>query len=413
MLTELDNESETLLPAQTKRKIRLFLSVGAVVAISIIIIVVLAVVLTTHTKTVEPYVPLYDVNDYKVAAQGSMSLPAWDYLEGKIGDHVTYKQNSEAFDRLFLIPRTMTNISKPEYKVNIFGKESSFPIFYAPIGRLKGFSTDGEVEVARAAKRLGVPMVVSYFTTTPLDVIADAYNKAEHDEGVNSPGGLWLNVYLQKNKTRMEEVIKFAEAQGYDALVWTVDRPGEAVGSSVWTLDLPLGVNVIYPQGHDRVYNWERISYFRSLTSMKILLKGVVSAAVAAKAASYGLDGLIVSNHGGRINLDSTLPTIAALPMIVDAVKGSNMTIIMDSGIRRGTDVFKALALGASAVLVGRPMVWGLSVDGERGTHSVMSILRDEFHNAMITAGCGNLDDIREYGSTLIYNKFQMSGSTS
>jgi len=248
---------------------------------------------------------------------------------------------------------------------------------------------------------MGTIFTLSMSTTIPMEQVA----KAMDEEPTDFPGfgGRWFQLYFNSNNSINLDIIKQAERSGFTAIVFTIDSPGGAIGR-VDGYAVPQDLYRPYgPMLNDikMAVNWEDVAWLKSITHLKIILKGVLSTKVAKLAAQYGADAIIISNHGGRA-LDTATPTLKLLPAIVEILNGTNVPILIDGGIRRGTDVFKALALGANGVLIGRPILYGLAVNGGQGSQDVLQILKEELHDAMLKSGCDHISDIKSLGRSLL-----------
>lgn len=352
------------------------------------------------------------VQDYEDLARARMEPSMWDYLQGGSDDEVTLRANREAFARLALRPRVLVDVSRCELSTQVAGTSMAMPLLVAPMAYHRLADPEGEVATARGAGTAGVPLVVSTFSSRTLEDVAAA-----------AQGPLWLQVYCFRRREVTASLLRRAEAAGYRALVLTVDAPriGRRERDLRNGFGLPPHVQAANfaheltatlstrEQGHsgiarhaqeafDTTMSWEVVEWVRSVSRLPLLLKGVLTAEDAARAASLGVDGVIVSNHGGR-QLDGSISALEALPEVVRAV-GGRCDVLMDGGVRRGTDVLKALALGARAVLVGRPVFWGLAAAGEQGVHHLLSLLREELELAMALAGRPTLKDI---DASLVY----------
>ncbi len=344
------------------------------------------------------------VADYEALACERMSPEAWAWLQGGAADELTLRENVDAFRRLKLAPRVLTERAGGHARLTLFGQAHEHPIFIAPVAYHQLAHPEGERATVLAASALKAGMVVSTQAGVPIEALA---------REASAP--LWFQLYVQPDRDFTQALVRRAEAAGYRALVVTVDAPvsgarnreqraGFALPPGVAPVNLQ-GMRALPPQtAHagdggllgsallNAAPTWRDIEWLRALTSLPILLKGVLAPADAVRAADEGLDGVIVSNHGGR-TLDTLPATIDALPAIAAAVKG-RLPLLLDGGIRRGTDVFKALALGASAVLVGRPILHGLAAAGAPGVAHVLHLLRTELEMAMALTGCRTLGDI-------------------
>ena len=313
-----------------------------------------------------------------------------DFFAGGAGDERTLRGNEEAFARLRLVPRVLRATGERDLRTTLFGTELAAPILVAPTAFHRLAHPDGEVATARGAA--GTILVVSMASTMPVEEIAAA------------GGPLWFQLYPQPDLAFTEAVIRRAEAAGCRALVVTVDSPvfgRRERDLRNGFLDLPAGMaceNMRDGTGRvrdivmDAGLGWDRIDWLRGVTGLPILLKGVLHPADAELAVRHGVAGLVVSNHGGR-QLDGAIASVAALPAIVKAV-GGRLPILLDGGVRRGVDVLAALALGATAVLVGRPIVWGLAGGGSDGVRQVLARLRSELDSALALVGARTPADL-------------------
>lgn len=316
----------------------------------------------------------------------------WDFFAGGAGDERTLRANEEAFGRCWVLPRILRGVPVRDLRISLLGSRLSMPVLIAPTAFHRLAHCEGEVATARAAAEAGTIMVVSMAATRSVEEIAAA------------GGPLWFQLYPQSDLGFTSALVRRAEAAGCRALVVTVDSP--VFGRRERDLrhrfvDLPPGLaceNMRDPSGRlrdiemDAGLDWERIAWLRELTTLPILLKGVLHPADARLAVAHGVDGVVVSNHGGR-QLDGVVATLDALPGIVAAVEG-RLPVLLDGGIRRGTDVLVALALGASAVLVGRPVLWGLAVGGVAGVRHVLDLLRADLDRALALAGAAGPGDL-------------------
>jgi len=336
-----------------------------------------------------------DVFDYARLAPGHMSTIGWNYLDGGAADELTLRWNRESYDRLRLRPRVLVDVSQLDTKVTLFGRELPFPILLAPTAYHKLAHPEGEIATVRGAGAAQATLVVSTSATTSLEDVAQA-----------ATGPLWFQLYVQPDRGFTQELIRRAECAGYQALVVTVDSPvlGPRYRETRSNFTLPPGVEranlrgwktatgghrsseaSIYSALLDPRLTWQEITWLRSVTKLPLLLKGILTGDDARRAVEIGAEGIIVSNHGGR-NLDTLPATIDALPEVVAQV-GGRVPVLVDGGIRRGTDVLKAIGLGASAVLIGRAYLYGLAVGGADGVAHVVNILRREFEMAMALTG--------------------------
>ncbi len=342
-----------------------------------------------------PSPELFDVPDFERAAHAAATPMAWDYISGAAADELTLRWNLEAYQRLRIKPRVLTDVSKLDTRVQLLGREFPHPILVAPTAYHKLFHPDGELATVRGAGLADATMVASSSSTYSIEDIAKAASKP-----------LWFQLYVQPNREFTAGMIRRAEAAGCEALVLTVDTPllGPRYRELRSHFALPPGVeranlkglpgavgahrpseSNIFSAILDPTLSWKDIDWIRSVTKLPVFLKGILNPDDADRAAGLAVAGIIVSNHGGR-NLDTSPATIDVLPDIVAKVRG-RVPVLVDGGIRRGTDVLKALALGAHAVLVGRPAVYGLTAQGADGVARVLNILRRELEMAMALSG--------------------------
>lgn len=350
---------------------------------------------------------IVSLHDHQIHARAHMDVPAWAYFSGGAGDETTLNANHEAWERLPLLPRVLRPLAGGHTRVELLGRTLAHPILLAPVAYQTLAHPDGEIGTAHAAAALGAGMVLSTQASTPLEAVAHAIAK---DPG---RGPLWFQLYLQHDRGFTRELVQRAEQAGYEALVLTVDAPchGARDRERRAGFRLPPGVQAVNLRGmmppaaralqHDQsalfddllhhAATWADVEWLHAITRLPILLKGVLHPADARQAMDLGVRGLVVSNHGGR-TLDTALPTAQALPRMAAAVQG-RVPLLVDGGIRRGTDVLKAMALGATAVMVGRPYIYGLANAGAAGVAHVIRLLRDELEIAMALTGCATLQD--------------------
>jgi 4-hydroxymandelate oxidase len=327
------------------------------------------------------------LQDFEEAARRRLPSSVFDFIAGGAADEITIRWNREAFDRLRLQPRVLVDVTQVDTRVKLLGLDLPHPIVLAPVAYQKLAHPKGELAAARGAGAAGAVFVVSSSSTVSVEEIAKA-----------STSPLWFQLYVQPDKGMNRELLQRAQAAGCRAACVTVDTPvlGPRNREQRAGFRLPPGLTVpMNPQNlkarsaagsPKRVsVTWTDIEEFRLMSSMPVLLKGILHPDDADQAARLGVAGIIVSNHGGR-NLDTAPATIDALPAVADRV-GGRIPVIVDGGIRRGTDVVKALALGAAAVQIGRPYVYGLAVDGADGVSRVVQILKAELEMALALVG--------------------------
>ena len=336
---------------------------------------------------------LINLFDFEKKAEGVMSKMAYEYVASGAADENTLKWNREALDKIKMQTHVLNDVSKIDTKVSIFGQELAYPILIAPSAFHKIMHPEGEMATARGAGLASTTYVVSSFTTTPIEEIAKVATQP-----------LWFQLYLVNDKTFVKDLIQKVEAQGIKALCVTVDTPVAGARNRQQRvkfrlppeLNAPYMVDTSTSRGQGQPVQvsvtWKDIEWLKSITKIPILLKGILNPDDAEQAVKAGVSGIIVSNHGAR-NLDTVPATIEVLPYIARRVN-KKITVLMDGGIRRGTDVVKAIALGANSVLVGRPICYGLACDGAEGVAKVLEILQKELQLAMALAGSASIAKI-------------------
>jgi 4-hydroxymandelate oxidase len=322
------------------------------------------------------------VDDFEPVARELLPKDVYDYYAGGAGDEWTLRENRAAFDRWVIRPRMLTGVGERDLSTEVLGTRVAFPILVAPWAYQRLAHPDGELATARASADAGTIMVVSSTTVDYLEDVANA-----------SSGPKWWQLYLFTDRGFTSDMLHRAVAAGYGAVCFTVDLPvvgfrhRDTRNAFVMPLGLPEDDHV-----YDPAISWADIAWIRERASLPLLVKGIMTAEDARIALDHGVDGIVVSNHGGR-QLDGVAAGVTVLPEVVDAV-GGRVPVLLDGGIRRGTDVLKSLALGAAAVLVGRPAAWGLAAAGQEGVAAVLQILRDELDNAMALAGVPSVAEI-------------------
>lgn len=345
--------------------------------------------------------------DHENHAQKRLDANAWAYFSGGAADELTLRANRTAWDQITLLSRVLRPLAGGHTRVELLGRTLAHPILLAPVAHQKLAHSDGELATAHAAAALGAGMVLSTQSNVSLEEVASAIRKEE------DRGPLWFQLYLQPDRGHTRELVQRAEAAGYEALVLTVDAPTSGVRDRERRANfhLPAGIRAVNLHGMQmpsagplsagqsplfdsllhHAPTWDDVAWLQAQTRLPVLLKGVTHTDDARQAAGLNIAGLVVSNHGGR-TLDTMPSTASVLPRIAETV-GGTLTILVDGGIRRGTDVLKAMALGANAVLVGRPFVYGLANAGAIGVAHVLRLLRDELEVAMALCGCRTLQD--------------------
>lgn len=367
----------------------------------------------------------HSIEDLRMAAKRRLPRAIFDFFDGGAEDESTLRDNREAFRKVKLAPRCLMDVSKVDLKSDIVGGDASFPLAVAPTGAVGFGRHGGDIDIARAAVEAGVPYTLSTSATASIEQVADA-----------AAGRLWFQAYILKNRELLDSLIARAHHAEYEALMITVDlpvggkrerdfrnhlsfpfrytarnlidfasRPGWAMeilrrgmpvmenlkgleAPTVSTTKLASSVG----RSYDPSFNWDRLQHIRDNWSRKLIVKGVLRPDDAIRLADMGCNAIVVSNHGGR-QLDGGAATLDALPEIIQAVKG-RIPVLVDGGVRRGVDIFKARALGAQGVMVGRATLWGAVSAGQDGALRALMILRDEFQRSMQLCGTRNIEEI-------------------
>ena len=348
--------------------------------------------------------PLLNVADYARVARGKLPKGVLDYYEGGALDEITLRENVAGWEKLKLYYRVLAGVGPREMRTAVLGQSISMPIAIAPTAFHKLACAEGEISAARAAKAAGTLFILSSLSNTAMESV---FPEAE------SPR--WFQLYIYKDREITRALVQRAEAAGAEAIVLTVDAPGlgtrERDMRNRFTLPDGLSVENLAPLGKGKMpevkgsglaeyvrqnfksdLSFADLDWLCGCTRLPVIVKGVCRGDDAKKCVEHGTKAIVVSNHGGR-QLDTAPATCEVLPRVVDLV-GNACEVYVDGGVRRGSDVLKAIALGARAVLVGRPILWGLCVDGERGATRVLEILRSELDEAMLLCGCTTLRDI-------------------
>jgi len=339
------------------------------------------------------------VMDFEPLAHDKLPPAHWGYMASGVDDNLTRDLNNAAYKHIELRPHRLVDVSKPDLRITLFGAEWPSPIFLCPLGGQKMFHPEGEVAVARAARSKNALQILSTQTSASLEDVAKALGRPP-----------WYQLYMPAKWDDCEKLVRRVEAAGCPAMAWTVDTLGGRnleTSTRLARTDTRdcLGCHVSAPGGgtaraqdHNPMFDglssntinpafatWEHVDRLKKLTKMKLLLKGIETREDARLAREHGVDGIIVSNHGGRATEDLR-PTIESLPEVIDGA-GTQIPVLIDGGIRRGTDAYKALAMGAKAVGIGRPYVWGLTAFGQDGVERVLDILRAELQRTMQQCG--------------------------
>lgn len=345
------------------------------------------------------------LDELEPLARERLAPSAYEYIAGGAEDEITLRENRAAFQRMHLLPRVLVDVSQRQLATTILGTPVALPVLVAPMGFHALAHPDGELATVRAAAAADTIYVASTAATYSLEAIAAAAPATPR----------WFQLYVYRDREVTRALVQRAEAAGYRALCVTVDTPlvGRRERDIRNRFTLPAGLRFanfddlasLMPQSAsdsglaayvaslwEPSFTWKELAWLRSLTDLPIVLKGILAPADALLAVEHGVEGIIVSNHGGR-QLDTVPAPITLLPAIASAVQG-RAELLLDGGVRRGTDVLKALACGARAVLLGRPLLWGLALGGEAGAAQVLHMLRAELELAMALAGCTNVASI-------------------
>ena len=341
----------------------------------------------------------FNVFQFEPVARRKLPKPVYDFIAGGADDEKTMRANREAFDRLQLRVRRLVDVSKVDTSVRLFGEIHETPIILAPVGLQRPMHPEGELASARGAASRKHRMIASTVSSYSIGEIAEAGGRP-----------VWFQLYPTTDRDATRDLLRQAEAAGCSVVALTVDLPVIAnrertigyIPALLSSPPDPLGNFRGKPLPRavaDPSLSWPFVAWLKANTKMKVLLKGIVTREDAKLTVEHGADGLIVSNHGGRQE-ESNRGTIECLPEVVEAVQG-RIPVLIDGGFRRGADIFKGLALGADAICIGRPYVWGLSAFGQPGVEQVLELLRAELVRAMQLAGTPSLRDItRNYVQT-------------
>jgi 4-hydroxymandelate oxidase len=362
-----------------------------------------------------------NLREFEGLAAAQIAQPAWDYYRSGACDEITLRRNEQAFDEIALRYRVLVDVSQRSTAARVLGRELALPVLVAPTAFHKLAHADGEVATARAAAQANTIMVLSTLSNTPVEEVVAAYRStasALRSDAAHANTGVWFQLYVYRDRGATRALCERVQAAGCAALVLTVDAPllGRRERDVRNRFNLPDGLHIAnafaaesralhpgiaesglfnyFSQQLDASLNWKDIEWLRSISPLPLLIKGIVRGDDARRARDHGATGVIVSNHGGR-QLDTSLATIEALPEVAEALGGArSFPILLDGGVRRGTDVLKALALGAEAVLLGRPILWGLAAGGQQGVCDVLELLRRELDLAQALCGYANLAEV-------------------
>ncbi len=334
---------------------------------------------------------MLSLDAFQQQAKARLSAQAWAYLQDTAGRGLTAQANREAFDAMRLVPKVLADMRQASTSVTLFGQKFDHPFLLAPIAYQRLFHTDGEQGSAAAADAQGGGMLVSSLASQSLEAIASASERP-----------LWFQLYWQGNRERTLRLLKRAESAGYAVIVVTVDAPVKQavceLPADIWAVNCeqPLRSNPV-GSGESAVFHgwmsqaptWQDMLWLRQQTQLPLLIKGILHPEDAEQAIALAFDGIIVSNHGGRV-LDSVVSSVDALQAVIAQVKG-RVPVLLDSGIRSGLDAYKALSIGASAVCIGRPYIYGLAANGAMGVAQLIRLLRDELEMTMALMGSSAL----------------------
>jgi 4-hydroxymandelate oxidase len=345
-----------------------------------------------------------NLDELEQLARERLSKMAYDYYSSGARDERTLRENVDAWARIPLHHRVLVDVSSRDLSTTVLGAPVSMPILVAPTAFHRLACEEGELATARAAARSRTVMILSSLSNTGVEQVCAA-----------SDAPLWFQLYVYRDRTATEALVARAEEAGASAIVLTVDAPlfgrrerdvrnrfhlpdGLRVENmtAAGHADMPergaeSGLNAYIAEKLDQSLTWKDVAWLRSATRLPVVVKGIARPDDAVRAIDHGASAIVVSNHGGR-QLDGSPATATVLGPVADAVEG-RIEVLVDGGIRRGTDVLRALSLGARAVLVGRPILWGLAVAGEAGAHGVLEALRDELDQALALAGCARISD--------------------
>ena len=343
--------------------------------------------------------------DYERHAIHHLEAQAWQHIQSGADQNLTLSHNRAALDALRLVPQPVADLRHAHTRIELLGQTLASPLLLAPVAYQRLAHPEGELATVRAAMALQTGMVVSTLSSFTLEEIAQAGQAAATEMGHSTPR--WFQLYMQPAREHSLQLIRRAEAAGYTAIVWTVDasikRSGFALPHGVEAANLRgmpstqhtpplLGPILFGTPLIQQIPTWDDLRWLRAQIQLPIIVKGILSPAQAQQAVDLGADALIVSNHGGRV-LDGVVSPIEVLPAIAQAVQGQ-VPLLLDSGVRHGTDVVKALALGASAALIGRPQLYALATAGLVGVAHLLHLLRAELELTMAQLGCATVADI-------------------
>lgn len=348
------------------------------------------------------------ITEYRLEAKKRLDKSVFDYIDGAAGDEITHKANSDSFNHFFLLPTVLQDVSKAETKFELLKTTFSIPLMIAPTAFHKLVEPQkGEISTATAAKICQLPMAISSMSSFSFEEIAQ---QSQHED-------LWLQVYLYKDRAITRSLIEKAHHIGIKAIMVTVGIPHSGIRyrdqknqfviphnvlpKLYQEKDKLISISDFTKQYLDPGLTWDDIAWLKEQTKLPIILKGILNPVDAEKACQIGVQGIVVSNHGGR-QLDGAMPSILSLRDIADAVKG-RIHILLDGGIQRASDIFKAYSLGADAVMIGRPALWALAVNGQASLVEMLKSFKEDFENIMGLTGCSSLSDVRSFQPNIKY----------
>ncbi|GFY61187.1 hydroxyacid oxidase 1, partial [Trichonephila inaurata madagascariensis] len=334
------------------------------------------------------------VDDYDRCGPAKLTLHDRNYFLAAAGRRTTYKRNKDAFDEITIVPKMLRDVSQNSLETSTLGIDLDFPIGLSPVALQMLADPRGELATVDAVSPFRTIMIMSSFATTTIEDVGRA--------AAGTSVTMWMQMYIFDNRTWTLELVQRAEKAGFKGIVLTADSPVETILTCNGRRDFlfPEGVytqNINFESvKFSAAASYDDITWLTTITSMPIIVKGLLSGEDAKKAVRAGASAILVSNHGGR-QLDGDPATIEALPTIVDAVRSvdPSIDVYMDGGIRSGYDVYKAIARGAKMVFFGRPIIWGLAMGGSNGVREVLTLLRDDFNDTMLLAGSSNVRDIK------------------
>ncbi|KAM9392017.1 2-Hydroxyacid oxidase 1 [Pholidichthys leucotaenia] len=355
------------------------------------------------------------VSDFEEDARKILPKAVYDYYRSGADDQNTLADNVAAFKRWYLVPRVLRDVSTVDLSVSVLGQKLSMPVCVASTAMQRMAHPEGETATARACKAMGIGMMLSSWATSTIEEVMSATSASVGDGG----GILWMQLYIYRDRDLTLSLVRRAEMAGYKAIFLTVDTPylGKRLDdvrnrfkmpphlsmSNFSTASLAFsegdygndsGLSVYVAKAIDPTICWDDITWLKKHTHLPVIVKGILNAEDAVQALSYGVNGILVSNHGAR-QLDGVPATLDVLEEVVKVVQG-RCDVYMDGGVRRGTDVLKALALGAKAVFIGRPVLWGLACQGEQGVIELLELLKEELRLAMALSGCRSISEVNK-----------------